>query len=80
MRHNFSEQGKSSDPLQLWILDLAANAWKPGAKGPPGQPLFGGAAYDTNHNVFITGTKHNLVFFRYKGGCPKDAFATRKEN
>jgi len=80
VRHNFSEQGKRSDPLQLWILDLAANAWKPGAKGPPGQPFFGGAAYDANHNVFITGTRHDLVFYRYRGGCPKDAFASRKKD
>jgi hypothetical protein len=80
VRHNYSEQGKSSDPLQMWILDLAANAWKPGAKGPPGQPFFGGAAYDANHNVFITGTKHNLLFYRYRGGCPKDAFAPREKN
>ena len=60
------------------ILDLATNTWKEGAAAPTQANLNHGAAtYDVNHNLVICkfGGNPKFWFYRYKGGCPKDAFA-----
>ena len=71
---------KNSDPAvpygTLFVLDLAANAWKPGKAGPAEKLNNGAAAYDANHNVVICafGFRGKFMLYRHKGGCPADAF------
>jgi len=57
----------------LHVLDLATNTWKPGAAASPGQGI-GVLTYDVNHNVVIRLARGKLQLYRYKGGCPADAF------
>jgi hypothetical protein len=72
----------SSDALtgQVRILDLATNTWKEGTPLPARLCLnMGSAAYDANHNLVLctTGSGGKLWFYRYKGGCPADAFLAK---
>jgi hypothetical protein len=72
----------ASDALtgQVRILDLATNTWKEGKPLPAKLCLnMGAAAYDANHNLVlcVTGSGGKLWFYRYKGGCPADAFLAK---
>jgi hypothetical protein len=71
-----SGYGAPAKAKRVWVLDLAANAWKPGATSPPSQALnMSSSAYDANHNVVLLGGSYGqLMLYRWKGGCPKDAF------
>jgi hypothetical protein len=64
---------------KTWILDLATNSWSKGGKPPAVRGLLGGygLAYDRNHNVFVLGSAPAVILYRYKGGCPKDAFKAK---
>jgi hypothetical protein len=59
-----------------YILDLATNKWSAVKSGPAGKLNQGAVAYDSNHNVFICdfGFRPTMMLYRYKGGCPDDAF------
>jgi hypothetical protein len=71
---------KNHDPAvpygTVFVLDLAANTWKPGKAGPAEKLNNGATAYDANHNVVICafGFRGKFMLYRYKGGCPADAF------
>jgi hypothetical protein len=61
----------------LYILDLGTNAWKEGPPSPfKGKLANGSMVYDPNHNLTVTvgGFQGRYYFYRYKGGCPADAF------
>jgi hypothetical protein len=60
---------------QLWVLDLATNAWTKAASGPPKGLNLGSMTYDPKLNLVICRTGYHLWVYRYKGGCPADAFA-----
>lgn len=69
--------GKPRLARRVWVLDLAANAWKEGQTSPLREALnMGSAAYDANHNVAIFGGPSSIMLYRWKGGCPADAFGS----
>jgi hypothetical protein len=78
VEHNYEDQGYGAPAKakHVWVLDLAANAWKPGTTSPPCQALnMSSSAYDANHNVaLLGGTYGQLLLYRWKGGLPADAF------
>ena len=82
VEHYYEDQGYGAPAKarRVWILDLAANAWKPGATSPPCQALnMSSSAYDANHNVVLLGGSYGqLMLYRWKGGCPADAFGTQR--
>ena len=62
---------------QVWILDLEKNAWRQGESTPPIQGINKcSLVYDRNHNVVILGERSRIYLYRYRGGCPDDAFAS----
>src|SRR5262245_2190460 len=60
----------------LWVLDLASNTWKEAAAGPTGRLNLGAMTYDPKSNLAICRSR-GLWVYRYKGGCPADAFSSR---
>ncbi len=59
----------------VWILDLESNTWRRGKSTPPMQGINKcSVVYDANHNVVICGEKSEIYLYRYRGGCPSDAF------
>ncbi len=62
---------------QVWILDLEENTWKQGTSTPPMQGINKcSLVYDPNHNVVICGERNRIYLYRYRGGCPEDAFVS----
>jgi hypothetical protein len=60
------------------VLDLASNTWTQVASGPAARLNLGSMTYDPKLNLAICRTSHHgLWVYRYKGGCPADAFPTR---
>lgn len=58
-----------------WVLDLATNRWKEAAPGPKHKLHMASMAYDARYNLMICRVAHNGFWaYRYKGGCPADAF------
>ena len=79
--HNYEDQGYGKPPREkrIWALDLAANAWKQGKTSAPVPSMhMGSSAYDENHNVVIFGGRDRLILYRWKGGCPPDAFGKQR--
>ena len=60
----------------LWVLDLAKNSWTQAASGPKARLNLGSMTDDPKLNLAICRTPHALWVYRYKGGCPADAFRT----
>jgi hypothetical protein len=72
--HNASDASSG----QVHILELASNTWKAGAQLPAKSCLnMGAATYDANHNLLLCATGGRQWFYRYKGGCPADAFLAK---
>jgi hypothetical protein len=61
----------------LWVLDLAKNTWRQAAAGPTGRLTLGSMTYDPKLNLAICRSSHKLWVYRYKGGCPADAFLAK---
>jgi hypothetical protein len=61
----------------LWVLDLAKNTWTQAASGPKARLTLGSMTYDPKLNLAICRTSSNLWVYRYKGGCPADAFSSK---
>ena len=61
----------------LWVLDLAKNTWTQAAEGPKTRLNLGSMTYDPKLNLAICRTPHALWVYRYKGGCPDDAFSSK---
>jgi hypothetical protein len=57
----------------LWVLDLAKNTWTPATSGPKARLNLGSMTYDPRLNLAII-RSNGLWVYRYKGGCPADAF------
>jgi hypothetical protein len=81
VRHAYPTAWDKGVPAEIRILDLAANAWKTGKTGPQlgGGLNMGSMAFDPNHNVAICcAGSGGMLLYRYKGGCPADAFGTQR--
>jgi hypothetical protein len=64
---------------KLWILDLASNTWTEAASGPSRKLHMSSMAYDPRLNLVVCRFAHSgLWVYRFKGGCPADAFAGKR--
>lgn len=60
---------------KLWVLDLAANSWSEASSGPNKKLHMSSMAYDPKLNLVVCRFMHGgLWAYRFKGGCPDDAF------
>jgi len=61
----------------LWVLDLATNTWKEAAPGPKSKLAMASITYDPKLNLTLARFGRSLWAYRYKGGCPAEAFGAR---
>ncbi len=71
-----SRYGAPRKPMHVAVLDLKSNRWTRGKDSPPVRRLVkGSAVYDPKRNVVCLALGRNLYLYRWKGGCPDDAFS-----